>query len=66
MSARDKILNYLWMAVPSSDDAEARALAEQMVDDYAHELAEEIRNYYASGAPCCEACADGIDPEVGK
>jgi hypothetical protein len=31
---------------------------------FAHELAEHIREYPASGAPCCSACADAIDPEV--
>lgn len=43
MSARDKILSYLWMAVPSSDDEEAKALASKMIDDLLHEEAEKIR-----------------------
>lgn len=72
MSARDKILDLLFWAVPSSDDDEARAEAERLVNAFTHELAEEIREaslgMYPTGL--CPAisgsreAANLIDPEV--
>ncbi|GAB1326948.1 hypothetical protein [Streptomyces sennicomposti] len=47
MSAREKLLERLWWAVPSADDAEAKRVAAEMLDDalreHAHALAEKIR-----------------------
>lgn len=80
MNARDRILERLWWAVPSVNDGQAKRLAERMLDDFAHELAEEIR---ASRLEAPEGftfrhewvdawnagrddSADLIDPEVQK
>ncbi|MFE9064842.1 hypothetical protein [Streptomyces violaceusniger] len=41
MNARKKIANLLWWSVPSSDDADAKALAEQMLDAHRAEVLAE-------------------------
>lgn len=73
MSARDKILERLWWAVPSTDNADAKVKAAQMLDDFAHELAESQRkmplpdsrdrHWVRFGV---NLAADTIDPEVKK
>ncbi|MFF6847052.1 hypothetical protein [Streptomyces antimycoticus] len=41
MNARKKIANLLWWSVPSSDDADAKALTEQMLDAHRTEVLAE-------------------------
>lgn len=65
MSAREKIAELLWRVVPSRDDAEAAATAEQMLDAYAHELAEKLRNHDENDGSFNYAAAL-IDPEVER
>lgn len=43
MSARDEIACRLWLAVPSDDDAEAKAKTEQMLDAYRAEVLAEAK-----------------------
>lgn len=44
VSKRDEILDYLWLVMPSMDDDEAKVEAAKLLDEYAHELAEELRD----------------------
>lgn len=41
MNARDKIAARLWMSAPSSDDAEAKAITQQMLDEHAAEVRDQ-------------------------
>lgn len=74
MSAREEILELLWWAVPSTDSADAKRKAAQMLDAYAHELAE-IQRVQASEYEATQTedfvagmqvGADLIDPEVER
>lgn len=78
MSAREQVLALLWWVVPSATDEEARAKAAELLDAYAHELAEQQRAWFRRegyGLDCvCKFCTvclardyiDLIDPEVNQ
>lgn len=46
MSARDEIASRLWWSVPSADNAEAKAVTEQMLDAYRAEVLAEAANKF--------------------
>jgi hypothetical protein len=48
-SARQKIANLLWLCIPSHDTAEAKAKAEQMLDDHAAEVLPAWEVMYEPG-----------------
>lgn len=54
MSARERILERLWWSVPSENDEQAKRIAERWLDDYAHELSEEIKG-------ACKTLPEGGD-----
>ena len=55
MSAREEIAYLLWTAVPSSDDAEARATTEQMLDAYRTEVLVKAVGRLKAGPVTCTA-----------
>ncbi|KOT94535.1 hypothetical protein ADK70_12765 [Streptomyces rimosus subsp. pseudoverticillatus] len=50
MSARDNIANLLWWSVPSSDDAEAKAITADLLDRYRAEVLREAADAVAPDA----------------
>lgn len=80
MNARDRILDRLYWAVPSWGEEDAKRIASEMLDEFAHELAEEIRAFvgpesypHEKGRPLVlryvkgwRDAADLIDPKKEK
>lgn len=59
MNARDQLLGVLTRLHGWHPDQ-----ANTLIDDYAHELAEQIRQMDTD--PCTQWAADSIDPEVQR
>jgi hypothetical protein len=49
LTARQKIANLLWWSIPSHDNAEAKAKAEQMLDDLTADLLPAWEAMYEPG-----------------
>lgn len=68
VDARSKALEVMFWGSPGRDDEESRAFARRLLDAYAHELAEQIRNGHPDRCPDfadgAEWGADLIDPEL--
>lgn len=63
MNARDEIAYLLWTAMPSSDDAEAKATAEQLLNAYRTQVlneAAEILRARAAQYPTRRIFAAGL------
>ena len=60
MNARDEIASRLWWSVPSADDAEAKAITEQMLDAYRADVLAEalavVDNDDTCGCGGCDTC----------
>ena len=57
MTARQNIASLLWWSVPSSDDDEAKARTEQLLDAYQAEVLAEARTTWPSAAELQQAAA---------
>lgn len=71
MNARERIAERLWWAVPSADDTQAKAVAEEMLDAHAAEArAKALSDFlfllrYSAGAEVADKFA-ADNPELAE